>query len=104
MRRREVPFEESGEPDPATIPQPDELLLSKSAREQLDVMLEALSQEQRAIFVLYEFEELSTAEIATQLALPMGTVASRLRRAREIVEQRIARLQARDWAPRKEAP
>jgi RNA polymerase sigma-70 factor (ECF subfamily) len=35
------------------------------------------------VFALYELEELTMAEIASILDLPEGTVASRLRRARE---------------------
>ena len=36
----------------------------------------------RAVFVLYELENLELAEIAALLCIPRGTVASRLRRAR----------------------
>jgi RNA polymerase sigma-70 factor (ECF subfamily) len=42
------------------------------------------------VFVLYELEELTMIEIARTLELPAGTVASRLRRAREVFEQRAA--------------
>jgi len=38
--------------------------------------------EQRAVFVLFELEEMSGEEIATLLAVPEGTVRSRLRLAR----------------------
>jgi RNA polymerase sigma-70 factor (ECF subfamily) len=48
----------------------------------------------RTVFVLYEFEELSMAEIATVLAIPSGTVASRLRRARGQFKQRVQALEA----------
>ena len=41
-----------------------------------------LSLEQRAVFVLYELEELSVPDIAELLGVPVGTAASRLRRAR----------------------
>jgi RNA polymerase sigma-70 factor (ECF subfamily) len=37
----------------------------------------------RTVFILYEVEEMTMAEIATVLQIPPGTVASRLRRARE---------------------
>jgi RNA polymerase sigma-70 factor (ECF subfamily) len=66
-----------------------------SAHEQRMVALFAqvlaqLSLEQRAVFVLYELEEFTMAEIATSLELPMGTVASRLRRGRETFERLAA--------------
>ena len=50
-------------------------------------MLESLPLDLRTVFVLYELEELTMVEIARALDLPMGTVASRLRRAREAFEE-----------------
>ena len=44
------------------------------------------------MFVLYELEELTMAEIARTLELPAGTIASRLRRAREAFEELSRRL------------
>ena len=41
----------------------------------------------RAVFVLYELEEMTMAEISETLELPPGTVASRLRRARACFEE-----------------
>ncbi len=67
--------------DPA--PDAEELLDRKRTREALDGALESLSLELRTVFVLFEFEELSSPEIADLLELPVGTVASRLRRARQ---------------------
>jgi len=52
----------------------------------LQRVLNELPLELRAVFVLYELEELTMAEIAATLELPPGTVASRLRRAREQFE------------------
>jgi RNA polymerase sigma-70 factor (ECF subfamily) len=53
-------------------------------------VLEQLSLELRAVFVLYELEDFTMAEIATTLGLPPGTVASRLRRGREAFERLAA--------------
>jgi RNA polymerase sigma-70 factor (ECF subfamily) len=47
----------------------------------------------RTVFVLYEFEEMSMAEIASALRIPQGTVASRLRRARADVRERVRALE-----------
>jgi RNA polymerase sigma-70 factor (ECF subfamily) len=47
----------------------------------------------RTVFVLYEFEEMSMAEIAISLRIPQGTVASRLRRARADFRERVHRLE-----------
>jgi len=51
------------------------------------------------VFVLYEIEGLSSPEIAALLEIPLGSVASRLRRAREqfrIVVTRIERTMQRE--------
>ena len=50
-------------------------------------VLEQLSLELRVVFVLYELEDFTMAEIAATLAVPQGTVASRLRRGREVFER-----------------
>ena len=47
------------------------------------------------VFVLFELEELSTPQIAELCEIPVGTAASRLRRAREDFEERVARVEAR---------
>lgn len=61
----------------------DEALARKEARETLDRILSEMSPELRTTFVLYELEEMTMVEISTLTEAPMGTVASRLRRARE---------------------
>jgi len=75
-------------------PQPDEALEAQRWRSRLDTVLEALGPELRTIFVLYEFEHLSSPEIAALLELPLGTVASRLRRARSEFQATAQRLRA----------
>lgn len=65
---------------------PEQLAEKRRLRLVLDDVLNQLPMELRAVFVLYELEELTMAEIATTLGLPPGTVASRLRRSRELFE------------------
>jgi RNA polymerase sigma-70 factor (ECF subfamily) len=81
QRRRQAPASEVVEPVDAG-PAPDELV-------------EQLPEDTRPIFVLFELEGLTMAEIASCLELPAGTVASRLRRARELFAAYVARLEAR---------
>jgi RNA polymerase sigma-70 factor (ECF subfamily) len=90
--RREVAHPDAGL-DLVDATLPDELLDQRRARETLDRILDAMELELRTVFVLFEIEEMSTAEIASLVGIPHGTVASRLRRAREDFESRIARLQ-----------
>lgn len=61
----------------------------------LEAALDKLDPDQRAVFVLFELEELTAAVIATMLGIPPGTVMSRLRLAREAFRREIARFQAR---------
>ena len=53
----------------------------------LDVALEAMTEPQRAAFVLFELEELTARQIAEQLGVTEGTIVSRVRRAREVLWQ-----------------
>jgi RNA polymerase sigma-70 factor (ECF subfamily) len=72
----------------------DELLDQAKARSVLDALLAEMPVSLRSVFVLYEVEQLSTLEIADLLGLPRGTVASRLRRAREDFDRRVKRLES----------
>jgi RNA polymerase sigma-70 factor (ECF subfamily) len=64
----------------------DELTERKRARELLDRVMAALSPELREVLVLFELEGMTSAAIATLIGIPLGTVQSRLRRARESFE------------------
>lgn len=85
LRRRAHREPASAETDerPSLIPGPDQLTEQRRNRERLDRVLSELSIELRSVFVLYELEGLSAPEIAELCELPLGTVSSRLRRARE---------------------
>jgi RNA polymerase sigma-70 factor (ECF subfamily) len=49
-----------------------------------------LNLDERAVFVLFELEGATTTEIASSLELPLGTVYSRLRRARQVFLEAVA--------------
>ncbi len=59
-------------------------------------LLQHLDEAKRAVFVLADLEEFTTAEIAVTLGISRGTVASRLRAARAELARRIRRDQARE--------
>jgi hypothetical protein len=80
-------------PDPQ--PLPDAALEARRHRELLDIVLDSLDAELRTVFVLFELEGWSSAAIAELLGIPVGTVASRLRRARESFHAEARRLRAR---------
>jgi RNA polymerase sigma-70 factor, ECF subfamily len=91
--RREVSLGETLEGYASGEPDAEGLLIRKRLREQLDDALACLSAEQRAVFVLYELEGFSVPEIAEWLTLPLGTVASRLGRARSKFAEAVARVE-----------
>lgn len=87
VRRREVSAE-GLEERAAPTPNPEELLQGSRQRALFHRALEALDLELRAVFVLYELEQMTMGEIASTLEIPSGTVASRLRRARAVFVER----------------
>lgn len=94
QRRREVLEDEPAERiDPA--PSPEEIFERARARTQIDAILDTMPLDLRAVFVLFELEQMKTIEIAALLELPEGTVASRLRRSREHFQAAVKRLAAR---------
>lgn len=62
---------------------------SVEAREDVAQMLEALPQDYRRVIVLRELEQLSYQEIGDVLGIPIGTVESRLYRARQELKRRF---------------
>jgi RNA polymerase sigma-70 factor (ECF subfamily) len=77
---------------------PESLTDQKRMREVLDRVIGQMDESLRVTFVLYELEEMRTAEIADLLRIPLGTVASRLRRARSEFRERVAALEG-FWGP-----
>jgi RNA polymerase sigma-70 factor (ECF subfamily) len=92
-RRREklTDFDDHVGPQPSS----EELLQRRQARELLDRILDALEHDVRVVLVLHEIEQLTAPEIAEALSIPLGTVASRLRRGREQFARRLAQFRNR---------
>lgn len=68
----------------ALMPDAEQALVQAQQQQQLDAIVAQLPDELRPVFVSYELLEMTMQEIALALQLPPGTVASRLRRAREL--------------------
>jgi len=66
---------------------PESLLMQQETRREIDALLGALPVELRECIILREFEELSYREIAEITAVPIGTVMSRLWRARRLLSE-----------------
>ncbi|MBN1609550.1 MAG: sigma-70 family RNA polymerase sigma factor [Polyangiaceae bacterium] len=92
---REDPFDEAVSAMASPVPSQEELLDHKRRRELLDRILDQLGAEQRTVFVLSELERMSREQIARHLGWPLGTVASRLRLARQHFYRLVARAHAR---------
>jgi RNA polymerase sigma-70 factor, ECF subfamily len=76
--------QESADIVPASLSsRPDAELLAKIERARVQAALKKLPQNLREIVVLREFEDLSYQEISEVVGVPVGTVMSRLSRARE---------------------
>ncbi len=75
-------------------PGPDAALLQKADGEMLRQVIEALPIEYREVLIMRELEDCSYKEIADIVHVPLGTVMSRLARAREQLRQLlVAQLQ-----------
>jgi RNA polymerase sigma-70 factor (ECF subfamily) len=64
------------------------LIAQRVALGHLDRLLECLAPELRSVLILHTVEDWSQPEIAQRLGIPLGTVASRLRRAKETLRSR----------------
>lgn len=91
--RREVPTE-AAKFEAARLPereQPDQASQLRERAALAESILASLPEAQRIVFALYEVEGMSGQEIAAALALPLGTVRSRLRLARDAFRAELAR-------------
>src|ERR1700726_3121861 len=71
-----------GEALVAVTPDPESAAIRRDEGRTLDRLMAALSEEHREVLILREIEDMDYREIATITNLPIGTVMSRLARAR----------------------
>lgn len=92
--RRRVQLEEDMDlrADPARA---EAIAHQRSALRLADRILATLNEELLTVFILFELEGLSAPEIAELVGIPVGTVSSRLRRAREAFRAELQRLERR---------
>jgi RNA polymerase sigma-70 factor (ECF subfamily) len=98
-RRREVLTD--APPEGVTLRGPHDYATEAEARDLLDRLLAELDDDKRAVFVLYEIEELPMAEVALALDCPLQTAYSRLHAARKRVQERAAELAAAEGLARR---
>jgi RNA polymerase sigma-70 factor (ECF subfamily) len=93
---RHTPFEEGKHGIAAQHSEPDAALLAVENRELLRGALEELPAEYREAIVLRELEGLPYKDIAAVAGVPLGTVMSRLARARERLHEALLRRQTKE--------
>lgn len=74
---------------------PDAQVATLRKRRMVELVLDEIELDRRAVFVLHDIDGCTGEEIARTLAIPLGTVYSRLRLAREDFAAKLRRLQAR---------
>ncbi len=90
-RELDTEFDEVLHSEPDTSETPEVLVLRSAQQRFLNEAVEALPVEFREAFVLREMEGLSYKEIADVARIPIGTVMSRLSRARRQLQAAVAR-------------
>ncbi|MGQ0525182.1 MAG: sigma-70 family RNA polymerase sigma factor [Betaproteobacteria bacterium] len=96
-------FEQMHQPFLLWFDNPEQEFLDKLLREDLDRALAMLPEHYRIVVILSDLEEFNYTEIAGMLGIPIGTVRSRLARARRSL-QKILWQQAREYGIKSAAP
>lgn len=71
------------------VENPENLILSDEIRREVELALQELPEELRSAITLREIEGMSYEEIAEVMECPVGTVRSRIFRARDVIDKRI---------------
>lgn len=82
-------FEQMHQPFLLWFGNPEQEFVDKLLREDLDRALATLPEHYRMVVILSDIEEFSYAEIASALGIPVGTVRSRLARARATLQKML---------------
>jgi len=80
-------------PEPSTQETPESVLLSRCERGAIQSALESLPVHFREVILLCDMEEMTYQEISQALGVPVGTVMSRLSRARKAMRELLTAAQ-----------
>jgi RNA polymerase sigma-70 factor, ECF subfamily len=91
-RRREEPLDAAGDANRvAEDASPEQSALAEERRRRVETAMAGLPEDMRAVLVLRAYHDLDYPEIAAALELEVGTVKSRLSRARAALREALAR-------------
>jgi RNA polymerase sigma-70 factor (ECF subfamily) len=98
--RETVMLDEDGEDAALPVEEatPETILMSRASERMLQQAMEELPLAFREVVLLREVEEMSYEEIAAAVAVPLGTVMSRLSRARRILRSSLQQKASRSSA------
>ena len=94
--RREVPTDADFDGEAPASERPDEAVAAREAQAIVRRVLDRMDLDRRAVFVMFELDQMPSEEIATILGVPVGTVWSRLSAARKQFEKILAAERARE--------
>jgi RNA polymerase sigma-70 factor (ECF subfamily) len=81
--------------EPVASGTPESILIASADQDAIQKALEGLSVHYREVILLCDVEEMSYQEIAETLAIPIGTVMSRLSRARRAMRESLSKASVR---------
>jgi len=96
LRDLSTPLDDESDVLQSDAPSPELNAIQVSERHRLEQALEELPAEFREVLVLRELEGMSYKEISDITGIPLGTVMSRLARARKRLQQRLADVVVRE--------
>lgn len=89
-RQQKIVSMEKADPLSDPLPGPPELFEKQEVRERVQSALKQLDPEDAAVILLRDLQDVPYDEVARVLEIPVGTVKSRLHRARQALKSRLA--------------
>ncbi len=96
--KRETAFDEAPVQRTQSGDLPTAAIARRQARQKLDRALDALDEDKRAVFVLFELEQLPMQEVAETVGCPVQTAYARLYAARKIITEWVGQQQQQEAA------
>lgn len=95
--QRKSPIDEDDDFLDVSQDEPDEAIERLQVTEEIEAALQRLNPQQRALIILRYFMDYSEQEMAAELAIPKGTVKSRLYAARQILKAWLSARTSLRW-------